>query len=420
MRVGLLGLGTVGKAVLSILREQEKNIVARSRIRFEVTSILVRDVKRERPEAGGIPVTCYFDEVLATKPQIIIEAIGNLEPTYSYVLRALSLGISVVTANKMLVSCYYEQLSAAAAQSGAELLFEASVAGGIPVIRLLQTSLTAEPINRVSGILNGTTNYILSSMASEGQTFDHALRQAQQIGYAEADPSTDVEGYDALHKLQILAALALDVKLPLSSVQRDGIRSITPVDIQLAVQLGYTIKLLANLKRTEIGIEAWVGPTLIPSTHPLATVNGCNNAVCIEGQYVGKLTLSGPGAGGYATGSAVVADLVTVAARLGIAAVRVDGKRTSFHSPHSVLAGTCRSLLRLTHNKSIADSLIIDALKEIGSTVEQIAAIVVQEGTVHQAYIIAESSPTALHASLGQFTATTGAEEAVLYRIEQF
>lgn len=318
LKVGVLGAGTVGSQVIRILGEKADDFAARSGARLEVNAVLVRDVDAPRD-------TPIAPELLTTDPAVaiddsdlVIELIGGIEPARTLVLRALTRGISVVTGNKALLAAHGPELYAAAAESGADLYYEAAVAGAVPVVYGLRESLAGDRITKVMGIVNGTTNFILDSMATRGLSYEEALGEAQARGFAEADPSADVDGFDAAAKCSILASLAFHTRVGIEDVEVEGITSITSEDMAEAAFFGYAIKLLAIAERRvgEDGIEGVamrVHPALVPLDNPLASVDGAFNAIVVEGEAAGRLMFYGQGAGGAPTASAVLSDLVAAA-----------------------------------------------------------------------------------------------------------
>ena len=313
--IGLLGFGTVGRGVFRVLNRNRELIANRLGATLEVRRILVRDPAKDR----GIIVP---PELLTSDPraifadpgiQIVVEVMGGVDPARCYVLEALSRGKSVVTANKDLLAAHGQELFAAAARSGTDLFFEASVAGGIPIIKILKEALAGNRIIEVMGIVNGTTNYILTKMSEEGAPFHTVLQEAQAKGYAEADPSSDIEGRDAARKIAILASIAFNSRVKLEDVYVEGISRVTPEDIRYARELGYVVKLLGIARDTTEGIEVRVHPALVPAAHPLAAVRDVFNAVFVRGDAVGDTMFYGRGAGELPTASAVVADLITAA-----------------------------------------------------------------------------------------------------------
>jgi len=315
-RVGIAGLGTVGASVIRILDRQSEVVVQRGGRPMSVVAISARDRNKDR----GFDVSGYdwFDDPveLARSGDVdcVVELVGGADGTAREVVEAaLSHGKHVVTANKALLAKHGLALAALAEEKGVSLAFEASVAGGIPIIKTLREALPGNKVSRLYGILNGTCNYILSRMELEGLTFAECLKDAQRLGYAEADPTFDVEGFDTAHKLAILTSLAFGTRIDAEAIYVEGISSITPLDLTMAQELGFRIKLLGVAERTKTGIEQRVHPTMVPKTSSIAQVMGVTNAVTIDADAVKELTLIGPGAGGDATASAVVADIADVA-----------------------------------------------------------------------------------------------------------
>ncbi len=315
MRIGLLGLGTVGSGVVRLLHESREIVDLKTGLNLEVAKILVRDARRPRPSLPeGLPLTEDVHEILDDPTiKIVVEVMGGVEPARSYMVEALKRGKTVVTANKDVVSEYGKDLYAAGEIGDAELYFEASVGGGIPVIRPLKESLSANRMQRVMGIINGTTNYILTQMTQYGTPYEEALAEAQALGYAEPDPTNDVEGYDAGRKLAILASIAFMSRVKPGMVYTEGITRITPRDIEYGRRFGWVVKLLAIGKEVDGRIEARVHPAFIPQEHPLAAVNGSLNAIFAVGDPVGETMFYGHGAGAGPTASAVVGDLIAAA-----------------------------------------------------------------------------------------------------------
>ena len=316
LRIGLAGLGTVGASVLRILRRQENALSERCGRAIRVTAVSARDRTRDRGvDLGGLT---WFDDpvALAKSDEIdcLVELVGGSDgPAKAAVEAALAAGKSVVTANKALLAHHGIALATLAEQNGVALAFEASSAGGIPIVKTLREALAGNTVTRLYGILNGTCNYILSRMELEGLTFEACQKDAQRLGYAEADPTFDVEGYDTAHKLAILTSLAFGTKIDAEAIHVEGISSIAPLDLKMADELGYRIKLLGVAERTRTGIEQRVHPTMVPKSSAIAQVMGVLNAVTVDADAVRELTLVGPGAGGDPTASAVVADIADVA-----------------------------------------------------------------------------------------------------------
>ncbi|MDR0990703.1 MAG: homoserine dehydrogenase [Propionibacteriaceae bacterium] len=315
LRVALLGCGVVGSQVARLLLEKPEDLRSRVGQQLELVGIGVRHPDVPRPGIDSALLTSDTAE-LVTRADIVVEVMGGIEPARGLILSALAHGASVVTANKALLAAHGPQLYQAAQQAGVDLYFEAAVAGAIPIIRPLRESLVGDEILSVMGIVNGTTNYVLDRMTTEGMSFSQALVEAQALGYAEADPTADVESYDAAAKASILASLAFHTEVLGAAVHREGITMITPEDIEAANDLGYVIKLLAIATLVEDEVEqvsVRVHPAMVPLDHPLAIVRGAYNAIFVESRNAGRLMFSGPGAGGAPTGSAVMGDLVTVA-----------------------------------------------------------------------------------------------------------
>ena len=314
IKIGLLGLGTVGRGTYEVLQRNQHEIARRAGRGIEVAAIAVRDVNKARAIVGSkVPVSSNFNDVIRNPDiDIVVELMGGYEPAYALALDAITRGKHVITANKALLARHGNELFDAARTHGVMLAFEAAVAGGIPIIKALREGLTANRIEWIAGIINGTSNFILSEMRSRGITFDTALQEAQRLGYAEADPTFDIEGIDAAHKLAILSSIAFGVPINIDAVYTEGISKLAKEDIKYAEQLGYRIKLLAITKRTAAGIELRVHPTLVPLQRLIANVEGGMNAVLIKGDAVGTTLYYGQGAGSEPTASAVIADLVDV------------------------------------------------------------------------------------------------------------
>ncbi len=313
MRIGLLGCGTVGQGVVRMLQETGPTIERASGHRLEVGRVLVRDAAKARPGVDPALVTTDPEDVLGDPGiAVVVEVMGGVEPTREWILRALGSGKSVVTANKQLLSRHGSELMAAAAESGTEVRFEAAACAAIPVIKVLRESLLAAEIQAVTGIVNGTTNFILSEMRRKGLTFAEVLGRAQRLGYAEADPTFDIEGVDAAHKATLISAIAFGIPVQFDKAYVEGITKLEAADIRYAEQLGYRIKLLGIAKRRSNGVELRVHPTLVPAKRLIANVEGAMNAVLVKGDAVGATLYYGKGAGAEPTASAVIADLVDV------------------------------------------------------------------------------------------------------------
>ncbi len=321
LRIALLGAGSVGAQVATLLLEQSDELAARVGAGLELVGIAVRDI--DAPRSAPIPRELLTTDALTLiqGADIVIELIGGIEPARSYILAAINSGADVVTGNKALIAAHGPELMDAAEQVGAQMYYEAAVAGAIPIIRPLRESLAGDRVKRILGIVNGTTNFILDKMDIEGDSFESALAAATALGFAEADPTADIEGYDAAQKASILARLAFHTDVPVEAVYREGITKITAAEVRQAQKTGYVVKLLAICERLtdpltgEEGVSARVYPALVHRLHPLAAVHGAKNAVFVEAEAAGDLMFYGAGAGGRETASAVLGDLVSAARR---------------------------------------------------------------------------------------------------------
>ena len=318
VRLGLLGCGNVGASLAQMIASNGDAIAERAGVRLEITQIAVRDVAKDRGlPANSASITDDPSSVVAASDvDLVVEVMGGIEPARTLILAALAAGKPVVTANKALLAAAGAELFAAAEAGGVDLLFEASVCGGIPLMRPLRESLAGDRILRVTGIVNGTTNYILTRMTEAGQAFADALAEAQALGFAEADPTADVEAHDAAAKAAIIASIAFGAEVTDSDVYREGITSITAADIEAARELGYVVKLLAVAEERDGKVGARVHPAMVPVQHPLASVREAFNAVFIEGEATGEVMLYGRGAGGFPTASAVLGDVIDAAKNL--------------------------------------------------------------------------------------------------------
>ena len=326
VKVGMIGFGTVGSGVVKILQKNSKLIEKRMGAKIVLKRIADIDVKTDRGVKlrPGILTTKADDVIRDPEIDIVLELIGGIEPAKTFILKAIQNGKHIITANKALLALHGDEIFRAAHRSGVDVNFEASVGGGIPLIRSIKEGLVANRIHSIFGILNGTSNYILSKMTDEGRSFKEVLREAQEKGYAEADPTYDIEGIDAAHKLVILIRLAFGTSIQFKEIFIGGISEITPLDIQFGREFGYRIKLLAITKTDQGKIEARVHPTLIPEGHLLSTVEGVFNAIYIKGDAIGPTLFYGQGAGQMPTGSAVVSDLVELGRNL---LVQAQGRR---------------------------------------------------------------------------------------------
>jgi homoserine dehydrogenase len=347
IHVGLLGFGTVGSGMVKILLENRGLIESRVGACVALKWITVRELERERGVAVDPGLLTTDVEMVIDDPDvdIVVELIGGYEPAKRFVLKAIENGKQVVTANKALLAAHGDEIFSAASRKGVEVGFEASVGGGIPLIRSIKEGLVANRVRGLFGILNGTANYILTKMTDQGSPFSEVLKEAQALGYAEADPTFDIEGIDTAHKLTILLAIAYGVPINFKAIYIEGISKVTPLDIKFMKEFGYRIKLLAISKDDGEAIEARVHPTLLPDDSMLANVNEAYNALYVKGDAVGNVMFYGPGAGMMPTGSAVVSDLVDVARNiLGGAVGRVP---PAGYQPESIKARRIKSIEEL-------------------------------------------------------------------------
>lgn len=312
--IGLLGLGTVGSGVVKIIDNHQDKLMHQVGCPIQVKKILVKDLNKARSVDVPTALLTTNENDILHDPEIdvVIEVMGGVESTRKYLLEALQNKKHVVTANKDLMAVYGSELLTVASENGCDLFYEASVAGGIPILRSLVDGLASDRITKMMGIVNGTTNFILTKMSKQGAAYQDVLKEAQELGYAEADPTSDVEGLDAARKMTILATLGFSMKIDLDDVNVSGITKITEDDLKYAKQLGYTMKLLGIAHREGEKVEVSVQPTLLPEAHPLASVNDEYNAVYVYGEAVGETMFYGPGAGSMPTATAVVSDLVGV------------------------------------------------------------------------------------------------------------
>ncbi len=315
VKVGILGLGTVGSGTFNVLKRNQKEIRGRAGRGIEVAMVADRDVERARQIVGDDCEVVADGNLVVNNPEIdiVVELIGGYDVAKDFVLKAIANGKHVVTANKALLALHGNEIFQAAQDKKVIVAFEAAVAGGIPIIKALREGLTANRIEWIAGIINGTTNFILSEMREKGLDFDTVLKEAQALGYAEADPTFDIEGYDAAHKVTIMSALAFGIPVQFNKAYVEGINKLNSIDIKYAEQLGYRIKLLGITKRMPDGIELRVHPTLIPAKKLIANVEGAMNAVLVNSDAVGATLYYGKGAGSEPTASAVIADLVDIA-----------------------------------------------------------------------------------------------------------
>ncbi len=412
LRVALLGCGAVGSQVFRLLGEQADDLAARVGAPLQVAGVAVRD-PAGRARAAGVPdeliTTDAMGLVTRSDVDIVVEMIGGIEPARSLLLAAMRTGKSVVTANKALLGADGAVMHAAAREHGADLFYEAAVAGAIPLLRPLRESLAGDAVRRVLGIVNGTTNYILDKMDSSGAEFADALKEAQDLGYAEADPTADVGGSDAAAKAAILASLAFHTRVTADDVYRQGIAAVTAADIASARTLGCVVKLLAICERCDGGISARVHPAMIPREHPLASVRGPYNAVFVEAESAGRLMFYGAGAGGGPTASAVLGDLVVVA-RNRVAGIRGPDAPSYAELPVLPMAD---ALTRYHVALDVADRPgVLAPVAEAFARHDVSIKAVRQEGRGAEAYLVIVTH-TARESALAATVADLSAMEAV-------
>jgi homoserine dehydrogenase len=424
VRVGLIGLGTVGSGVVEILRRHRADFARRAGVDIELARFA--DRSEERFTALGLdPAACTTDAFEITADpnvDVVIELIGGTGVARDVVLSALNAGKAVVTANKALMATSGEEVMEAAENHGVDIRFEASVGGGIPIIEPLKHSLTSNEISTVMGIVNGTTNYMLTRMSEDGLDYASALAEAQERGFAEADPTADVDGYDAAAKIAILASIAFNSRVTLDQVSAEGIRSISPVDIEYAREIGCAIKLLAIARRSEDGVDIRVHPTMIPTSHPLAAVNGVYNAIYVIGDAVGETMFFGEGAGSLPAASAVVGDLVEVARNLQTGCGPLVGCTCTEHHPVRDIAQLrTRYYIRLI----VADKpgVLAATAKVFGDHGVSLASVIQrsEEGgaTAELVYVTHTALEADVRAALGEISGNDAVlESAALIRVE--
>ena len=320
IKIGLLGFGTVASGIPFLLQENGQKIEEAAKDKLEIAKVLVKDdAEKERLVAAGhaYNLVTDVDAILSDDDiQIVVELMGRIEPAKTFITKALEAGKHVVSANKDLIATHGKELIALAQEKGLAFYYEAAVAGGIPILRTLANSLTSDKVTRILGVLNGTSNFMMTKMVDEGWTYDAALAEAQRLGYAESDPTNDVEGIDAAYKAVILSQFGFGMTIDFEQVDHQGISTITPDDVAVAQELGYVIKLVGDIRETASGISAEVSPTFLPKDHPLASVNDVMNAVFVESIGIGESMYYGPGAGQKPTATSVTADIVRIARRL--------------------------------------------------------------------------------------------------------
>ncbi len=404
LTVALLGGGTVGASVARLLVENAHDLEERAGAPVRLVAVAVRDLSKDRP---GIPTEVLTDDaeaVAASGADIVVELIGGIEPARSLILSAMAAGSSVVTANKALLAADGASLYEAAGRNGVDLYFEGAVAGAIPLLRPLRESLSGDRVTKVLGIVNGTTNFMLTKMDEEGVQYSDVFAEAEALGYLEADPSLDVDGHDAAAKAAILAELAFHTRVTLDDVYCEGITRVTAEDIRAAQQMGFVIKLLAVAERTDAGVIVRVHPTMLPRSHPLASVRGAFNAVFIEAESAGEVMFYGRGAGGAPTASAVLGDVVT-AARNRVSGGLGPGESTYSNLPVLPIGA---ALTRYYVNLSVTDrpgvlASIASAFSDNGVSIQ----VVRQDGHGDEAGLIVRThraSDAALHKTVEQLS----------------
>lgn len=374
VNVGILGLGTVAQGVVETLTNNKREIERRTNSQININSVYVRSLERENP--NHLPLTTDITTLLnAPDIDLVIELMGGTTTAYDAVQHALANKKHVITANKELIALHGNELLEIAQKNGVFLLFEAAVAGAIPVLKVIREGLAANKIDKVAGIINGTCNYILSDMSHNHQDFQTSLKEAQALGYAEADPTFDIKGVDAAHKLTILASLAFGIPLSFDKVVKEGIDEVTLSQINYAHQFGYTIKHLALAEKTEIGIRLRIYPTLIPHHHPIALLDGPMNGVLVHGNSSGPIFLSGAGAGSLATASAVCADIIDIInARIPEHHAPILGFKTDkIRRPNFVTPGSSKSdfFVIINNLSSENESMILNHIKKNEITLER-------------------------------------------------
>jgi homoserine dehydrogenase len=404
LTVALLGGGTVGASVARLLLDSARDLEERVGAPVVLTAVAVRDADKPRPGVPADLVTADAAGVAASGADIVVEVMGGIEPARTLILAAMAAGSSVVTANKALLAADGATLYEAAARNGVDLYFEAAVAGAIPLLRPLRESLAGDQVTKVLGIVNGTTNFILTKMDEEGADYATVLAEAQALGYAEADPTADVEGHDAAAKAAILAELAFHTRVTLDDVYCEGITKVTAEDITAAQQMGFVIKLLAVAELTDAGVIVRVHPTMLPRSHPLASVRGAFNAVFIEAESAGEVMFYGRGAGGAPTASAVLGDVVS-AARNRVSGGRGPGESTYTNLPVLPIGA---ALTRYYVNLAVTDkpgvlASIASAFSDNGVSIQ----VVRQDGHGDEAGLIVrthQASDAALHTTVEQLS----------------
>ncbi|MDI3522665.1 MAG: homoserine dehydrogenase [Bacillota bacterium] len=404
LAIGLLGLGTVGSGVAELISRNGEHIAERAGIPMVVKKALVRDLARPRNVGECPPLTTDPESILADPEiDVVVEVLGGEEPALSYILAALRAQKHVVTANKELLAKHGKELFAAAKENGADLYFEASVGGGIPIIRPLKDCLAGNTIEKVYGIVNGTTNYILTQMEN-GHSYEEALAEAQRQGYAEADPYADVSGLDAARKIAILASIAFGARVTEDDVARTGIERLSPLDLAYAHELGYKVKLLAVAQELDGALDVRVQPALVPEHHPLASVSGVLNAVVVRGNAVGEVMFHGHGAGRLPTASAVCGDLIEVAHNIR-QGVRGRNGCTCFHHKPFYPAGQVKIRYFLRLELADEPGVLAKVAAAFGQEKVSLAAVIQKRLTEHGAEVVLVTHPAATRQFAGAVAA---------------
>lgn len=391
--VAIIGLGTVGSGVVRILNEKKEKI--KKRFGLDIRVLDCSDLSRERYEAlltQGFECGCYypdaFELIKNTKAEIIVELIGGYEPAKTLILEALSRGKIVVSANKEVVSRSGNEIFEAAEKNGTDFYFEAAVGGGIPIVKPLKNMLVANSFSYVAGIVNGTTNFILTKMTKEGLDFEDALKEAQRLGYAEPNPKADIEGDDAASKIAILASIAFNSRIVKEMVYKEGITGITSRDIRYAGELGYIIKLIAYARREIDGIHAFARPALIPKTHPLSAVDDVYNAIYLNGDSCGNLMFYGEGAGSLAAGSSVVSDIIDGALSLIKGSKGMENRCSCFEDLKVIPLEEFSSRFYLNIKASDKPGVLASIARCFGDCGVSIASVIQKETVEDSAYIV--------------------------------
>ena len=426
LNIGVCGVGTVGLATIGILRDQCETLLARTGQAMVVSHVGARSDHPDHDYGEARVSRDVLDVARDPDVDVLVELIGGTTVAHDLIKLAIQQGKHVVTANKALIAEHGNELIALAEAAGVQIRYEAAVAGGIPVIKVLRESLAANAVTEVAGIINGTGNFILTEMSSKGRAFDDVLFEAQALGYAEADPTFDIDGTDAAHKLVILASLAFGIPLSIDAPMKQGIQEVAPEDLEYAASMGYRVKHLGIARRTEQGIEMRVHPTLIPGRKQIATVDGVLNAVMISGDAVGEVVLVGPGAGGAATASSICSDLVDVARNpagsgpaLGIAAVTLQAP--AWVPAEEIASEWYVRVVATDQSGVVSDITQILASRDISieSIIEKPSALESEKVAVVLLTHVAPQS--VMNAALNEIKALEGVEtDAALMRVEAF